>query len=207
MKPIAGSLLIIAACSLYAAVPASAEPVTASAAASAAEEAPSPERLELARRFIAASLPTDETIENIRAGFLGSASEELMAMDDRAERDAATAKMDAVFTRFEPKLREALPQVLEANSQAYAREFTADELRQMAAFAESPVGRHYNLAKQNLAMSPDVVRAQYMLLQGVGPMIEELRREACAERTAKRIAMGDKKATCPLAKKADTAAG
>lgn len=205
MKPIAGSLLILAACSLYAVVPASAQPVAAQTAA--AMEAPSPERLDLARKFISVSLPADDTIENIRAGFLGSASADLMEVEDKAEREAATAKMDAVFTRFEPKLRELLPQFLEANAQAYAQEFSADELRQMLAFAESPTGRHYTAQKQMLGMSPDVVRAQYQLIHGIEPMVEELRRQACAERTAKRIAMGDKKATCPLARKSDTAAG
>ena len=38
-------------------------------------------------------------------------------------------------------------------------------------------------------------------------MLENFRKEMCAEKAAQRIAMGDKKAKCPLSDESETAAG
>ena len=45
------------------------------------------------------------------------------------------------------------------------------------------------------------------MMEAIAPVMEQYRREKCAEHTAQRIAAGDKKATCPLSKAAETREG
>jgi hypothetical protein len=43
-----------------------------------------------------------------------------------------------------------------------------------------------------------VLEAQQGITEAMMPVLEEMRKEACAKRAAARVAAGDKKATCPL---------
>ncbi|MFL6853007.1 MAG: hypothetical protein ACJ8EM_05835, partial [Sphingomicrobium sp.] len=82
--------------------------------------------------------------------------------------------------------------------QVYATEFSPDELRQMIVFAGTPAGKHYLARTDFLDMDPALLAAQRALMSGLTPVINEFKKSLCAERTAKRIAAGDKKATCNL---------
>lgn len=191
MKLVTSSLLIaFASSALVAAAPAQADPAPVKL------EAVSPERLELARRFIAVTDTTD-IIEYTRETMLQVVA---YAGDDLDDAGKATAKhrVDRYLALAEPKIREAMPELIEANAQAYAREFSADELRQMIAFAQTPAGKHYIDRYDFLQMAPEVAAAQRKLAEDLQPVMEDFSKEMCAEKAAQRVAMGDKTAKCPL---------
>lgn len=202
MKLLLASLSIAVASSTAAAAPNIAEPVAAEAPA--ATPAPSAERIALAHKFIALTDPADAIVEMFRIGFWQGVSN---SIEDEAVLVEAKAGLEAYLVRLEPKVREKMPRLTEAYAQAYAREFSAEELQQMIDFAESPVGRHYLAGYAKLESDELVVDAMSDLMEGLTPVIEDIQKEMCAEKAAKRIAMGDKKAKCPLAAAAETAAG
>ena len=194
MKLVLTSLsLALASSALAAASPIAAAPPPAAAPTS--DSAPSAERIELARRFVAVSQPGDDIVEGMRAAFSDSAAEE---PESEALRAAAKERLDRLFARFDPKVREHQPAIVEAYVQAYAREFSADELRHMTEFASTPAGRHFLSSSAAVDLDDDVMGAQMELLEDVTPLMEDLRKELCAERAAQRIAAGDTKAKCPL---------
>lgn len=126
---------------------------------------------------------------------------------DETEMSAAKHRIDRYLATAEPKLRAAMPALLEAQAQVYAREFSTDELRQLIVFAQTPAGKHYIDRYDLLLMAPEVMDAQRKLGEDLQPVMEDLAKELCAEKAAKRVAMGDTKAKCPLAAAAETAAG
>ena len=81
-------------------------------------------------------------------------------------------------------------------------ESSADELRQMLAFAQSPAGRHLIsrfAALENDEALPD---AQMQVWEALTPIIEDVQRELCAERAAVQVAAGNVDAKCPLSEPA-----
>ena len=128
-------------------------------------------------------------------------------IEDEAVLTEAQAGLDAYLDRLEPKVREKMPRLVESYAQAYAREFSAEELQHMIDFADSPTGRHYLNGYAKLESDEQVVDAMSDLMEGLTPALEDIQREMCAEKAAQRVAMGDTKAQCPLAAAADTAAG
>lgn len=171
---------------------------------SSATLAPSAERLELARRFVAITEPGDDLMEGFRAGFENAALDEI---EDEAERKAAGERLERIVARFEPHVRKHQPKIIEAYAQAYAREFSADELRQMIAFAESPAGRHYLTQATSLESDEPVMDAQIELMEDLTPLIQEIQKEMCATRTQQRIAAGDTKAKCALSSEPEVLQG
>ena len=101
----------------------------------------SPERLNLARRFVGLSMSPDVYMEQVRVGFMASTSSQFdeLETNDRVE---AQNRLGKIYGRIEPGIRAGLPKLFEAYSKAYAREYSADELQQMIAFADTPAGRH-----------------------------------------------------------------
>jgi Uncharacterized protein conserved in bacteria (DUF2059) len=168
---------------------------------------PSLERQELGRRFIALAVSPDDYLATMREGMVQGIRERLGANPD----DETRAETDKFMTRFlalyEPKVRERLPLVLEAYAQVYAREFSADELRDMIAFAQTPAGRHYFARHIRLDGDPAVIMQEEGVQNEALPIMQQMEKEQCQARTAQRIAAGDKKAHCPLADKPDTQAG
>jgi hypothetical protein len=191
MKLVMSSLFIaVASSTLIAAAPAQADP------APPRVEAVSTERLELARRFMAVTDTTD-VMEYTREMLLQSVAMWGDDLDD-AGKASAEHRIKRYLALAEPKIRAAMPALLEANAQAYAREFSADELRQLIAFAQTPAGKHYIDRYDLLQMAPEVVDAQRELGAELGPVMKDLSKEMCAEKAAQRVAMGDTKAKCPL---------
>ena len=206
MKPLISLVLLAGASTLVAAAPSQPEPLVPLSQPAP----PSLERQELARRYVAIALPPQKFV----AGMRFSMARIMMAMkaaasdEDGAGDDADVEKYEQRFlTLLEPKLRERVPNIMEAYSQAYAREFSTDELQQMIAFAQSSAGQHYLAKQYDLASDPAVQLQEQGLQADVPAIIHQLEKERCAEHTAQRIAAGDKKAKCPLAGKPDTAAG
>lgn len=163
-----------------------------------AKAEPSAEQVELARRFIALESPAEMIMEGFKSGFWGSASEILLEIEDAGDRSAAEDRIDQLLVGLEPKLKELMPAFLEAHAQVYAREFSADELQQMVAFAGTPAGKHYLASVDNLAMDPALEEAQQELMSGLAPALKDFKKAMCAETAAKRVAAGDTSAKCNL---------
>jgi hypothetical protein len=203
MKLLITSLSIaVASSSVATAAPNQAKPVAAEARTDA--PAPSAERVLLARKFIALTDPADAIVEMFRIGFWQGVSN---SIEDEAVLTEAKAGLDSYLGRLEPKVREKMSRLVEAYAQVYAREFSAEELQQMIAFAESPTGRHYLDGYAKLESDEQVVDAMSELMEGLTPALQDIQKEMCAEKAAQRIAMGDTKAKCPLAAAAETQAG
>lgn len=73
----------------------------------------------------------------------------------------------------------------------------------MVAFASSPAGRHYLSSMVDIESDPLVLEANQSLSDEMLSVIDDIRKEGCAERAAAKLAMGDTKAACPLAKGGD----
>lgn len=199
MKLVMSSLLVaVASSALVAAVPAQADPAPAKV------EAVSPERLELARRFMAVTDTTD-ILDSYREMMIQSAAAFGEDLDD-AGKAKAQHRIDRYLALAGPTIRAGEPALVDAYVRTYAREFSADELRQMIAFAQTPAGRHYLARYDILNMSDEIVDAQRKLAEDLEPVMEQIGKEMCAEKAAQRVAMGNKKAKCPLSEP-DTQAG
>jgi hypothetical protein len=202
MKLVSGSLLVtLVSTTAWAAAPnASPAPAPEVAQGAAAAVAVSPERLDLARKFVALTLSEDKYFDLMRMGALQAASEKVLSSADGADTPPETIEqgVDMVFAKIRPVLHAQMPKLLEAYALAYAREYSADDLRGMVAFAQSPAGRHYLGNPEFILGDPGVLQAQMELQEAIEPIGQEFRKEACAKRAAERIAAGDKKATCPL---------
>ena len=189
MKLVLSLVLALASSTVAAAAPASADPVHANV------QAPSAETLVLARKFVALTDPADAIVEMFRVGFWQGVSK---SIDDEATMAEAKVGIDGMLARLEPRVRASAPRVLEAYAQVYAREFTFTELQQMIAFAESPAGRHYLSGYAKLDGDERVVEATAEMMESLAPLLDDLQKEMCAAKAAKRVAMGDKDAACPL---------
>ena len=204
MKLISGSLLIaLVSSAAWAAAPQPAPPAPAEIAQAEADAAPSAERLDLARRYIALG-DSNDFMEEMRAVMMRSASANAENPEDQT---AAERFFERVFVLAKPKIREHMPAIMEASAQSYAREFSADELREMIAFAQTPTGKHYLARAAEVETDPAILDAQMRVWEDLGPIMEQVGKEFCAKKAAARVAAGDKKATCPLAKAAETRAG
>jgi hypothetical protein len=203
MKLVSGSLLVaLVSSAAWAAAP---DPV-APASSPAAQVAPA-DRLELARRYVALGDSNDLTKE-MRAVMMRSTSANAEDPEDKAAAEEFVAR---VFTLAAPKIQARMPVIMEAAAQAYAREFSADELREMIAFAETPTGKHYLARGADVETDPAVLDAHRQIWDDLGPILQQvgqqMQKEACAKKAAARVAAGDKKATCPFAKAAETKSG
>lgn len=201
MKLLLSSLVILAS-SVSAAAP------IPSASASAPQAvAPSPERLELARKFVALALPPERYMELMRAGAASGLAQTVASLKDEDAQAEGEAALDKFFARIEPVMKAQIPIVSEAYAKAYAREYSADELQQMIAFAQTSAGQHYLSRRDFVDLDPAVMDAQMEIFKAMGPVMQQMQKEMCQEHTAQRIAAGDKNAKCPLADKPDTLAG
>jgi len=211
MKLVSGSLLVtLVSTTAWAAAPtASPAPAPVAAQSAPADAVPSPERLALARQFVGANLNEDQFFDIMQAGALDSAGR--LAASSNDGKDVSPEMIEAgvskLMTKVRPAVHAQMPRLLDAYAAAYAREFSADELQAMIAFSQTPAGRHYLARADVVESDPAIMDASMAIMEALGPALQDMAKEACAKHTAERIAAGDKKATCPLAKAAETAAG
>jgi sugar phosphate isomerase/epimerase len=71
---------------------------------------------------------------------------------------------------YRPLFAEHMPKILEATAIAYTREFTFEELRDIAAFARTPSGQRYFLRIQALQSDPDVAAASSAMFTDLAPI-------------------------------------
>jgi hypothetical protein len=190
MKILLASLSIALATSSLSAAPS--EPASTETAEKLAPI--SRESLELARQFVGLSQPAGDRLDWLR-GFASMAASE---GSDDADGLAAEQRKEKIMARFEPTLQKLLPALTDAYAYAYAREFSAEELRQLIAFAQSPAGRHY-VTSVSLVESDDAVIGLHETIgEELAPIMQDVAKEICAKRAAERLAAGDTKAKCPL---------
>ena len=192
------SLLLASSASIAAAPPPPPAPPTATPAALADE------RLDLARRFVAFRDQDHEFISLVRQGFWGGAMPFVTAITDDAKRATAIDQMTALFAKLEPTIRKRIPAVSEVYARAYAAKFSTDELRELVAFGSTPAGRHFLSNMLTIEADPSVSAAAMGVMDELTPALMEFQKQACIQHTQQRIAMGDKKATCPLSEAGET---
>lgn len=202
--PIKMISIALASTALAAAAPTLAEPSSAKAPALAA---PSTEQLDLARRFVALTFSADDYVELMNEGSARMVAAMSGSLEDDGEVKALERHMNRYLAAVEPKVRANMPKLAEAYARIYARDYSAGELQQLIAFAQSPTGKRYLAAAASVDMDPLVAEAEEQLSEDLQPLMEDMQREMCAEKTAQRIAAGDVNAKCPLADKDATAAG
>ena len=191
MKRLLTSISIaLASTTLAAAAPVLAESAPAPVAATS-----SPDSMKLAREFVAMTSGPGDIMDELGFNAWPAAA---AAIEDKAERAAAEKYMRRLSDRIEPKVRLLMPALQEAYAAAYAREFSADELQQLILFARSPAGKHYMSLTSAVEGDEALVEAQERMWEEITPVLEETRKEFCAEKAALRIAAGDTKAECPL---------
>ena len=191
------SLLLASTAALAADPPAAPAPA-------AVQAAPDAERIDLARRFVALTQPVAGMLDMMREAARGSAEAQLDPDADEAERAALQKSVDQVFAKLEPRFMAQQPAIGEAYAQAYARQFSADELGAMVAFGASPAGQHYLASTVDIETDPLVAEANQSLSDAMLSVMDDIRKESCAARAAERLAIGDMKASCPLAKADET---
>jgi hypothetical protein len=201
MRALTAALLISVASPGLAAAPQTVEASQAQTPTPVA--APSAERLELARQFIDLVEPANGLMEVLRAGSWQEATAEI---EDEDKRAIANERLDRLFTRLQARLHQTMPKLIEKYAVVYAREYSADELRALIAFAQSPTGKHYMKRDAALSTDPSLVEAQTEVWQSITPVMQDFWKEMCQEHTKERIAAGDTKAKCPLADKSETRA-
>ena len=194
MKRLTTALLVSIATQSIAAVPPKVDAPQSEAPATAV--APSAERVALARQLMDSIALTDNTMDMLHASVWEMASN---GIGDEHERSVAKIRMDRVFARHDPEIRQAMPKFVDAYAQAYAREFSADELQQLIVFAQSPVGKHYTRQGTSLMGEPAIREAQVAVWSSLSVLMSDFAKEMCAQHTEERIAAGDIKAKCPLA--------
>jgi hypothetical protein len=199
-------VIAFASSTLLAAAPPTPVAPATPVAPTSADAPPSLERQQLARRYISLAVTPNQFMAAMR----GSAARTLVAMKMATGDESDDAEFDTTMDRFfallEPKIRERMPNLMEAYAQAYAREFSADELTQLIVFIQSPAGQHYIGHRVELENDPAVQLQE----QGIGaempPILREIEKEQCQARTAQRVAAGDKKAKCALSSEPETQA-
>jgi hypothetical protein len=201
MKLVSSPLLVLAALSVSAAAAPPSPPQ--------ALEAPTHERLVLATTFAEKTVSADKYIAAIRE--MASSGMDCSCRNGASKASFDRAQADKELAGFmraiEPEIRSHIPWLLGAYAFSYAREYSADELRQMINFAATPAGQHFFTSRIDVEFDESVMLQQEQLMKDLVPAVEKWQRKTCLEHAAQRVAAGDRKATCPLARKAETAAG
>jgi len=173
----------------------------------AALPVPTAERLALARQFVDLTMTQQKAADSFRGAEMEAATRYATAFYDAGDDAGIHEAVYRVLNKLEPTLHSQMPQVLDAYAQAYAREFSADELKTMVAFAGSSAGKHFLSQPHVLDNDWGVIGAGQRVVNSWVPMLKGMEKDICARRAAMRVAAGDAKATCPLAKAAETQTG
>lgn len=199
MKFLLASLSIaLATSTLAAAAPAD------TASTETAEKRPpiSRESLVLARQFVALAQPAADRMDSLR----GYASMVASEGSGDPEGHAAEQRASKIMARFEPTVQKLMPALMDAYAYAYARQFSADELKQLIAFAQSPAGKHYVTSFSLVESDDDVLTVHRSIAEELEPIMRDVAKEVCARKAAERLAAGDTNAKCPLSAESETAA-
>ncbi len=190
------SPLVVAIVALLVA-PASAAPTLPTKPAPTAAAVSNDDTMRLARQFVALYYPTPE--QDAINALKGVNDAQLAMIEPVSLRPKIEPEVKKAMAAALPILKRHIPAMMEAYAKAFAKEYTADELRQLIAFAGTPVGHHF-LDNTNFADTDDyVVDVQLVMRAEIAPLFDQVVRAVCRETTQLRVASGQKDAKCPLA--------
>ena len=187
---IAASLLAMPA---QASAPADA--VTATPAVLTAANAVDPDAIVLARELVTLIYPLSDSVDYLRTSW----AESLDSIENVSMRSRVKQEYERSLNRIEQVMSAHFPVMQEAYATAYAREFTANELRELIAFTRTPTGRHFVSDLEFADYDEAVLEANYAMSEEMEPIMYELQKVLCAEKTQARIAQGETDAKCPMA--------
>lgn len=154
-----------------------------------------PAALNLARELVGLVYPVSDTIDAMRTGWMDG----LATIESVSMRSIVKQEYERTLDRLEPIIVRYFPKIQDAYAGAYAQEFTVAELRDLIAFANSSTGRHF-LKDTNFAdFDERVLKANEGMTEDLEPVMMDLRKALCEQKTQARIAQGETDAKCPLA--------
>lgn len=168
--------LYLAGCAALAAAMAPGAAQAQTAPAGAAAPAPvDPARLAEARKVIDAVMPPatrDQMFESMMGALMKNTMQGIMQNPDFQAAIESKPGAREVFNRFVEReqalgladLRANLPGMIDAMAHAYARRFTVEQLREIAAFFDTPTGRAYTAQIGQIMADPDVAAWQQSLM-------------------------------------------
>ncbi|MBW8783873.1 MAG: DUF2059 domain-containing protein [Novosphingobium sp.] len=127
-----------------------------------------PERLALSREIVDVAFPTGER-EAMFGGVIRAMLDQLRAnaanqIADAGLRTVVERHIAGLPERLAPVTDKHIPMLIDAMANAYAREFSLDELKEIRAFAGTPAGKHYLARNTALLADPHVEAANQAYL-------------------------------------------
>ena len=170
--------------------------------AAGATAAPDPGRVAAARTLIDILLPPatrEGMIRGMMAPMLANIQRGMTSNPEFAKLFASDPRARALFDKFMQKqtdrtvaqMATALPGMLTAMTNAYARRFDLQQLRELQVFFETPTGRAYMQASYTIMNDPDVAAWQQSLIAQSMNHIQEDAAEFATDMAALRSG-GDK---------------
>lgn len=181
------TLALAAAQPALAAAPAAGDPRPVDAAVDA-------QALGLARQFVA--IAEQGRVEAMLAGLRIGVASGLDAMEAGPQRASFERELDKAIAAAEPELKRQAPMMMEVYAQAYARAYSAAELRELIAFASSPAGRRYLTDNSAVEMDEAVSEAEMEMQNQLMPLFGKIAKMMCEHKAAAQFAGGDKTAKC-----------
>jgi hypothetical protein len=142
-----------------------------------------PASLALARQILTIGIPPEKRVQmfsSIIDSISDQARKSMEALpfakdkDFKALMDRSTQRM---WGEMKPIMTAALPDIFESMARAYAREFSADDLNAMLAFARTPAGQHFFERSPLILKDPDVQAANQRMSAQMLTKLPEIMRE------------------------------
>lgn len=153
--------------------------------------------LGLARQLVTILFPNagQDAMDGLKMGVLS----ELDMVEDSAFRNELEQEVGLALKAATPIMNRHMASVTDAYTQAFAREYSADELTQILAFAQTRVGAHF--LPQNGALDNDsaVLEAQAKMMEDVLPIFDAVSKMMCKHKAELRVAQGETDAKCSMA--------
>ncbi|WP_260923535.1 DUF2059 domain-containing protein [Novosphingobium sp. 9] len=198
-----GRFIGFAAFAALATVPLS-TPASAAEAPAATTPAVDPEALALAKRITSAAFPPErrqEMLTNLMQTMLGQMKSGLGLdeITDPGLHKILEDYLDNIPTLLRPATDAYLPKQMDAIAQAYTRKFTTAQLRDIAAFAETPSGSAYFSHSLEIMSDPAVAEVNTEYFRQIKSISKasqaDLQEKVVAYLKAHPDAMKDKSAT------------
>jgi len=139
--------------------------------AHAADAAPDPAKVALVKRYFAAM-----HINQMMSGMMHQMGPAMLAQMRQAHPEVTDTQMQAVTDAMGQTMDEYLPKMMDAMVPVYADTFTTDELTQLDAFYEGPVGQSI-VAKTPVVMQKVVP----VMVQMMPDMQADMMKRMCAK--------------------------
>lgn len=176
MKPFATTLALALSCTAIS-VPAFAQ--DAPSASTPAIPAVEPERLAIAERIVAVSLPPAEREQKMHE-MLQAVTAQITAaiplddIEDEGLRAILSEYLGNIPEALRPTVNAFLPKQMDAMAHAYARLFTRAELEDTLAFARTPSGSAFLSKSIDIMSDPEVAAANTSYMRDVMALNQEM---------------------------------